>query len=203
MMGSMFMGKTGGSVSGEEFTFLNSQTTMTMKPWIETSLGDKFWYTSEGVEGIEPEAIAHSLANICRYSGHSRFFYSVAEHSVNVARLLPRHKRLWGLLHDAGEAFLMDIPSPAKQLLPDYKYLEGQIMSRIAKRFNLPDLFWRDEEIKRCDWAQLKEEAAVLLPSGGKEWFFPPDLVEGTPPVGLFPANAKHYFMEAYKLLKW
>lgn len=173
-----------------------------MEPWIETSLGDQFWYTKDDTNGIELEDIAGSLSKICRFTGHCKFFYSVAEHSVNVALLLPKQKRLWGLLHDASEAYLADIASPVKQLLPDYRKLEKQIMTRIAKKFDLPELFWEDPCLKRADWSQLKSEAEFLLPSKGKNWLFPPELETGFVPVGYSPENAKAQFMEAYKLFK-
>ncbi len=39
-------------------------------------------------EDIDPDDIAGALANICRFGGHSRAFYSVAQHSVIVCDLL-------------------------------------------------------------------------------------------------------------------
>ena len=170
-----------------------------MEPWIETNSGKKFWYTGDSTDGIEIEDIAKSLSKMCRFTGHCKSFYSVAEHSVNVSALLPAEKRLWGLLHDASEAYLADIASPVKQLLPEYKTLENKIMSRIAQRFGLPDKFWEDEEVKRADWAQLKAEAAVLLPSGGTDWYFPEGLPNGLKPLLHPPGGAEYSFMLAFK----
>lgn len=178
--------------------FVNNKVGKIMEPWIETSTGEKFWFTSEDTNGIDIRDIAHCLSNACRFTGHCRFFYSVAEHSLNVAALLPEHKKLWGLLHDASEAYLADIASPVKQLLPDYKKLEARLMTRIATKFNLPDKFWEDEEVKFADWSQLKAEATTLLPSGGKDWYFPPHLKDGIPPLGYNHTAAKYLFLETF-----
>ena len=170
-----------------------------MEPWIETVNGNKFWYTGEDTSGIEIEDIAHALSNVCRYTGHCHSFYSVAEHSILVALLVPKHKRLWALLHDASEAYLADMASPVKQLLPEYKALEHRIMVRIAKKFGLPDRFWEDKDIKQADWAQLKAEAKVLLPSGGKDWYFPDTVGTGLEPNCISSNQAKMEFIDFYQ----
>ena len=88
--------------------------------------------------------IAHALSRMCRFNGHiQRDIYSVAEHSMRVVDRLelshvPREVSLWGLLHDASEAYLADIVKPAKDFLPDYLKYEKQLMDVIAKRFGLP-----------------------------------------------------------------
>lgn len=173
-----------------------------MEPWIETHSGKTFRYDSEtSTEGIDIQDIAAALSKMCRYTGHCNRFYSVAEHSFNVSALLPPEKRLFGLLHDSSEAFLADIAAPVKQLLPEYKKLERTIMGRIAKAFSLPDLFWLDEEIKRADWAMLKSEAKVLIPSKGKDWYFPEGLPKGITPLCVDPAMAEYMFLQAYERL--
>lgn len=83
------------------------------------------------------EDIAHALSLICRYNGHIPEFYSVAQHSYHVAQLLPVELKLWGLLHDASEAYFADVIRPAKELLTDYEAVEAKIHAAIAKRFKL------------------------------------------------------------------
>jgi len=169
-----------------------------MEPWIETINGNKFWFDRGDTEGIDIRDIAHALSNLCRYTGHSKYFFSVAEHSINVALVLPKHKQLWGLLHDASEAYLADIASPVKQLIPEYKKMEEKIMFRIAQKFKLPIGFHEDREVKEADWACLKEEAKILLPSGGEDWYFPTLNKKGLRPMLLSCDAARQEFIDMY-----
>lgn len=82
--------------------------------------------------------IAFGLSRVCRFAGHTRKFYSVAQHSCDVCDMVPDSLKLQALLHDASEAYIGDLPSPIKQLLPDYQVLEQRIMEAIAKKFNFP-----------------------------------------------------------------
>src|ERR1043165_2313879 len=79
------------------------------------------------------EDIAHGLANICRYSGQCKDFYSVAEHSILVSETAKGFE-LEALLHDAAEAFLGDITRPLKQMHPDYKRIENDVERAILDR---------------------------------------------------------------------
>lgn len=117
-----------------------------MKPFIETYMGETFSPLKPDPDQINIEDIAHSLARQCRFTGHSVFFYSVAEHSVRVAELLEkqgweRMTCLWGLLHDASEAYLVDLPTPLKRSpsigLP-YQRAERHLMWAVCERFGLP-----------------------------------------------------------------
>ena len=86
-------------------------------------------------EQICIEDIAHALANQCRFSGHTRTFYSVVQHSVMVARRVPDRFKLQALMHDASEAYMLDIPTPIKLKLPDYMVAEKNLMHCIATKF--------------------------------------------------------------------
>ena len=104
---------------------------------ITTYLGSPFWVHDPRPEEIEIEDIAHALSFACRFGGHSRVYYSVAQHSVLVSLECPVVHALYGLLHDAAEAYLADIPDPAKALLPDVKRVEAALWRAIAIRFGL------------------------------------------------------------------
>jgi hypothetical protein len=86
-------------------------------PWIQTFTGKKIYPLNPEHPDNEWDIadIAHSLAMQCRWNGHSRTFYSVAQHSVYVAEVLPPPLKLVGLLHDAAEAYISDIARPIKR----------------------------------------------------------------------------------------
>ena len=85
-----------------------------------------------------------------------RFLFSVAEHSIAVANLLPANLKLFGLLHDASEAYLADLPRPVKAGLPEYRAIETNVERVIAEKFELP--FPMPPEVKAADQALLKDE---------------------------------------------
>lgn len=94
------------------------------------------------VEDVHINDIAHSLSLQCRYNGHSYGFLSVARHSVWVAEMLRSDPALalWGLLHDAAEAYLGDLVAPLKHgpvLGPVFQHAEDQALKVIAKAFGL------------------------------------------------------------------
>jgi hypothetical protein len=129
--------------------------------WIQMNSGIAFWPLDPRADEVRIEDIAHSLALLCRFGGHCRRFYSVAEHSVHVARMLPPHLALWGLLHDAAEAYVCDLPSPLKRMLPGYKVIEARVMAAITEHFGLPPEM--PMVVKAADQAMLLAEAKALM----------------------------------------
>lgn len=89
-------------------------------------------------EDILIEDIAHHLARINRFNGGTKQPYSVAQHSVYVSQLCCESWALEGLMHDATEAYLGDVSSPLKELLPDYRRIERQWWNAIAAKYGLP-----------------------------------------------------------------
>src|SRR5579862_5085028 len=92
--------------------------------WIQTYTGRKFWPLDPRSWDVCLEDVAHALAVKCRYGGHCRGFYSVAQHSVLVSQLLAEWKAdiwtvRWGLLHDANEAYSADVVRPIKNTMRD------------------------------------------------------------------------------------
>ncbi|CUV65201.1 conserved hypothetical protein [Sulfurovum sp. enrichment culture clone C5] len=128
--------------------------------FIITSSLKKFYFDDDIHDNIiDIRDIAHALSNICRFGGHIERFYSVAEHSVLVSKLVPKEHALAGLLHDATEAYMGDVVSPLKYLLDDYKYYENKLSTAIEKKFSV-DL--KNPIIKKADLTALYIEAASL-----------------------------------------
>lgn len=110
------------------------------------------------IELLDIRDIAHSLSLQCRFNGHCGTFYSVAQHSVYVAEQLPPEFQLAGLMHDATEAYLCDIPSPFKPFLTNYKQLEMNAAKKIeAKWFHGKDIL-ENPAVKDADVRMLATE---------------------------------------------
>lgn len=107
---------------------------------IQTKGGHQIDLENPAVEDIDIEDIAHSLSMQCRYNGHVRKFYSVAEHCVHVSKATAQvgYLPLWGLLHDAGEAYVSDIITPIKECLPKFNEIEAKVLGVVAEKFSLP-----------------------------------------------------------------
>ncbi len=118
--------------------------------------------------------IAHALSHICRFTGHTRTFYSVAEHSVRVARLVPPADRLAALLHDATEAYLCDIATPVKAMLPGYAEAEDRLARVIADKWGVT--YPWPESVKRADRIMLHSEDRELI--GQPDWARGQELVD-------------------------
>lgn len=130
--------------------------------WMQTHTGRAYFLAEPRASDIDILDIAHALSNICRYGGHTPFFYSVAEHSVLVSCEVPREHALSALLHDAPEAYVGDIPRPLKRLLGDaYARLEERAWHAVADRFGLPHDM--DRSIKHADNAVLLAERDQLM----------------------------------------
>jgi len=148
------------------------------------------------------EDIVWSLAQQCRYNGHTSDFYSVAEHSVYVSRFVKPENALYGLLHDATEAYLCDVPRPIKPLLVGYYEIEDTLMKCIAAKFGLPATMPLD--VKQVDGAMLLPERDRLMPSDIGDWTQlegAPDLREKVTIACLQPEAARQLFWERLKEL--
>jgi len=147
-----------------------------MKPgFIQTYSGKLFYPLDPDPELIVVDDIAHGLANQCRFAGQAvRRYYSVAEHSYHVSRICLEEDALWGLLHDAAEAYLGDLPRPLKHastLGPSYRRAEAKLMRAICERFDLPAR--EPKSVDTADAAMLLAEQRDLVGEpacGWDEW---------------------------------
>lgn len=123
---------------------------------IRTFTGKVFDLKILDPDSICIEDIAHGLANTARFAGQLPKFYSVAQHSFHVAQSASKENQLAALLHDASEAYLGDMPSPFKKMMPDYKALENKLMAAIAQKFGFD--YPLNHEIKKIDNRLLNRE---------------------------------------------
>lgn len=166
---------------------------------IRTFTGNTYDYANPSVLSISIDDIAHALSNICRFSGHVKEFYSVAEHSFRVSSLCSEENKLWGLLHDASEAYCSDLPRPFKRMIgmEPYRTYEKRTMNIICKRFGLPEE--EPEEVKRADMRMLVTEQRDLMVNAGPEWFDVTPL--GTVISPMNAESARKLFMNHFKFL--
>lgn len=110
--------------------------------WMGTYTGKRFWPLDPQPEDVCIKDIAHALSQICRFNGHTDAFYTLSHHSLNVAHYLKRTgcdelTQLYGLMHDAAEAYVCDIPKPLKKFLIGYKEIEDSVQQAILIHFGL------------------------------------------------------------------
>jgi uncharacterized protein len=170
-------------------------------PTILTADGVYFSYDHPG-EGITLNAIARGLANTCRFAGQCSRFYSVAEHSVWVSRIVPEEHALAGLFHDAAEAFICDMPKPLKEMLPDYKAVEARIEAVVFAALGLDAKL--PSEVKHADRVMLATEQRQIM-FNHDEWKWTADTpLQGVVIEGLLPQQAYEAFIvRAQELGMW
>lgn len=172
---------------------------------MEQTLGCISVYDGEYYDLLNPsrsvytvETIGHALSNLCRYTGHVNRFYSVAEHSVLVSLAVPRAFALEGLFHDASEAFLGDVSSPLKKLLPEYKAIEKKVTEEIIVRFALNPVRLYSDEIHEADKRLYHAERQEIAPGKDTLWHTELRAVRKVKPEGLPPLAAKKMFLNRY-----
>ncbi len=147
--------------------------------YIRTYSGIKFPVLKPSIEHINSEDFVNVLPRIPRFGGHTRRFYSVAQHLLLVRKIAIRNYRLADVidasfLHDFSEVYLCDLPSPFKDELKDYRELEEQIQEVIYKRYCCPRL---KDVIKEFDITALNVEAINLMPENDEDWKHDSDLL--------------------------
>jgi len=171
---------------------------MKLRPEIMTVSGKYFNFLDCDPDTYDINDIAHALSMLCRYTGHTKLFYSVAQHSVMVSQLVPKEHALAGLLHDAAEFVLGDVSSPLKQLLPDYKMWEKHVEKAIFKKFGLPESL--PPTIKVADVKMLATEQRDLMGAGAEDWIITENIKPLPEPIKpMSSAQAYAVFLTRYR----
>jgi len=139
-------------------------------------------------DAILIEDIAHALAHQPRFGGHLPTFYSVAQHSVQVSVMAPelRDVKMQALMHDASEAYLIDIPRPIKHRLSNYKETEEKLMIVIAQKFGFD--YPLSKEVKEFDEYALQFEWDTMMIGHRKDFSWSPMI-------------AKSHFLRTFRLI--
>lgn len=137
-------------------------------PWVGTNTGKRVSLMDPQPDQITIEDIATGLSNVCRFNGQIDMWYSVAEHAIHVAELLPKEFQLQGLLHDATEAYICDVPTPLKGLLGEaYAAVEVRMARAIGRKFGL-DLVNLPMPVLQADRVMVVSERDLLQRSPHK-----------------------------------
>ena len=143
------------------------------------------------------EDIAQGLSNICRFTGQVREHYSVAQHSLLVSWLVPQAPAsipLAALMHDSAEAYLGDLASPIKRLMPQFKAIETDLHRHICRLYGLSYDSSVMELIKHYDTVALVTEGRDLIKGWAHQTSFGVDPAPGqVMPVS--PHEARRLFL--------
>jgi hypothetical protein len=182
---------------------------------ILTNSGILFWPMDARESEVRITDIAHALSNMCRFAGHVNHFYSVAQHCVLVSELIAKEKTMnnaycqyVGLLHDASEAYLVDVPRPIKQFLRNYQVIEHKLQRVIADAFGISKgSLTTDFDAKFChdaDNLALAIEAKNLVNDPSKLWTISAKAGKYRKEVIPFwsPTKAKKEFLKRFALLE-
>lgn len=174
-------------------------------PWILTYTGKRFDLLNPKPEDVCMEDIAHALAHINRFTGHCKRAYSVAEHSLHVSQRVPPDHEVYGLMHDAAEAYCGDVSRPLKRAagMEAYKGIENGILRAIWLRFDLQMIGWPigpwiPPSVNEADLRMLMTEKRDLMPTAAHQWYDTGEPYEFfIPSFYVNPMVIKEQFLEA------
>jgi len=168
--------------------------------WLQTYTGKMFWPLDPRAEDIAIRDIAGSLSKVCRYGGHCLTFYSVAEHSVWVSRLVAEPElKLTALLHDAAEAYVGDKVRPLKRSIPQLSEAEEVIAQKIAIKFDL--YYPLPDAIKVADEQMLATEAVQIMAPHPSPWHLRTSPIKDLELACLEPEAARRAFLNEFRRL--
>jgi hypothetical protein len=170
-------------------------------PWIQTHSGRQWFILNPHPSNVHLPDVVWAMSHLCRFTGHTRHFYSVLQHSVYVARLLrsmgaPPNVVLHGAFHDASEGYLVDVPSPLKAVLPGYQDMEQRTQEAIIRHMGLGPLLPEEKDmVHQADMTMLATEKRDLMAPCVAAWqpIAEPPMVARIEP--LMPAGARHAFV--------
>ena len=170
---------------------------------IEMVNGGRFLILDPKASALDPQVLAHALSNLCRFTGHTQKFYSVAQHCVIVSKIVPPELAMQGLLHDASEAFIGDLSRPLKAILdilaPGILFsIEERIHEVIAEKFKSG--FPHDPAVKIADNVSLATEKRDLMAETGRPWYNLPDPLP-TKIKALGPRGARNLWLDRFEEL--
>jgi 5'-deoxynucleotidase YfbR-like HD superfamily hydrolase len=161
------------------------------RPFILTYTGKVFPYDDVSPDNIDIRDIAHSLSHLCRYTGHTTMFYSIAQHSLLVSEKMPGgpEEKLVGLLHDAAEAYTNDLASPLKKYLISntyhghcaYRTIQDKITAAVYRKFG----WGYGPSVKHTETTQLYDRAACVFEAEGFMGLLLEDLLRYQFPMNL------------------
>ncbi len=167
------------------------------RSYLSTCSGKRFCLQAPDAAQIDIKDIAHGLAYQCCYNGQTSHFYSLAQHSLLVASLVPAQHRLAALLHDAAAAYFGGMAWSLRQLLPDYSALEKRILAAVGEKFSVTD--FNASAIRRAHLIILTTEQRDVYPGTGST----PLLTGSSAPIPrridfMSPEEAKYQFLERF-----
>jgi uncharacterized protein len=146
-----------------------------VSPWMETLRGERYFYLAPDPSVIDIKDIARSLSYMCRYNGHLKRFYSVAEHCIHMANYAPADLKFLALMHDAHEAYCGDTLTPKKAAMGRggiSDQIEQMAKETVEHTLGLAHL-WTPEKraaVKVIDTAICVDEREVLKCDSGLDW---------------------------------
>lgn len=166
--------------------------------WLQTASGRQFWPLDPRANEIFIDDIAHALSLYCRFGGHSRYHYSVAQHSLFVMDLVPQKDKLHALLHDAPEAYLGDVINPLKRMLPEYQRAEHGVWLAVCERFDISPCL--PTSVRYADRIAVMTERRDICSEAPASWGpgfedIPPSVRRITVST---PQQVKRKFLEAF-----
>lgn len=167
--------------------------------YIRTYKDVEFYFNNPTIDMIDLEDIAHSLSLQCRYNGHIKKYYSVAEHSVWVSKIVDPKYAMFGLMHDAPEAYIGDMVAPLKIMMDKFIEIDDQILELVASKFNFEINPESKKAVKEADYIMFVTEIRDLRNFHTERHEYKP-LKQKV--KGLSPKKAKQLFLDRYHELQ-